>query len=65
MKDKIKIIFDKYELGILINAVNEFRTIQMSQDNPTDSIDDLLLKLVGIYEMKCPITKLLRKDYDR
>ena len=65
MKDKIKLELDKYELGIIINALNEFKTLKLnsySKDNNTigfscndnsdlvQPINDLLLKTIDAQE---------------
>lgn len=59
------IVLDKYELGIVINAVNEYRTEKIKEGIETDCIDELLIKLVDLYEKKCPLLKHLNKDYAR
>lgn len=65
MKDKVKIEFDKYELGTMLNALREYRNNKIKEEITTESIDDLLLKLVDVYEKKCPLMKALRQDYGR
>ena len=46
MKDEIKVLeLDKYELGILINALNEFRNKLIKQGRYTDPVDELILKI--------------------
>ena len=46
MKDEIKVLeLDKYELGILINALNEFRNKIIKQGRYTDPVDELILKI--------------------
>ena len=50
MKEEIKVLeLDKYELGILINALNEFRNIIIQQGKYPEPIDELILKLNKIY----------------
>ncbi len=46
MKDKIKIEFDRYEIGIIINSLNSMRTILINEKNDTTPIDEILLKLI-------------------
>ena len=51
MKEVYKILeLDKYELGIIINALNELRTKQLNESRPTDAIDELLLKMIKTLE---------------
>lgn len=65
MKDRIKIEFDKYELGIIINALNEFKTLKLRNSNIEQNaigfnysdnndlvqpINDLLIKVIDSQE---------------
>lgn len=62
MKEKLQL--DKYDIGIIINALNLFRNeqIKLQKSEATiSSINELLLKLLNIYE-KNKIVKCLRKD---
>lgn len=62
MKEKLQL--DKYDIGIIINALNLFRNeqIRLQKSEATiSSINELLLKLLNIYE-KNKIVKCLRKD---
>lgn len=62
MRDKLEL--DKYDVGIIINALNSFRNeqIKLQKSEATISaINELLLKLLNIYE-KNKIVKCLRKD---
>ncbi len=65
MKGKIKIEFDRYELGTILNALREFRNIKIREEITTESIDDLLLKLINIYEHKCPLLTAMNHDLIR
>lgn len=65
MNNKVKIEFDRYELGTLLNALREFRNIKIREDIATDSIDELLIRLLDIYEKRCPLMKALKRDYGR
>lgn len=74
MKDYYKLELDKYELGIIINALNEFRTLLINKDkeneNPdkivfdeislTSPVDDLLLKVIDTSE-KRPLRKVFER----
>ena len=46
MKDKIKMEFDRYEVGIIINSLNNMRTLLIEEKNDTTPIDEILLKLI-------------------
>ncbi len=65
MKDKIKLEFDKYELGIMINALNEFKSLKLNDYNKNNNtigfnysdnsdlvqpINELLLKTINAQE---------------
>lgn len=63
MRDGIKTLdLDKYEIGILINALNEFRNQLIKQERETEPVDELLLKAIDAPEKKSPLVKSLRKD---
>ena len=47
---KIKLVVDNYELKIIINALNDLRTKQINELRPTEPVDELLLKMIGILE---------------
>ena len=42
---KIKLKLDKYELGLIINVLVEFRNNLITQNKDHDFVDELLLKL--------------------
>jgi len=51
MKDEIKVLeLDKYELGILINALNEFRNKLVQESKETEYVDDVLLRAIEVLE---------------
>lgn len=53
MKEVIKILeLDKYELGIIINALNELRNKLIQEQKETDAIDEVLLKTLDAPEKK-------------
>lgn len=56
MKEKMEL--DKYEIGIIINALNVLRNNQIAEEKPTDAIDDLLMKIFPIYEKKKQTSKM-------
>ena len=41
-----KFEFDEYEQGIMINALNLLRSMQIRDDRPTDPVDELLMKVI-------------------
>lgn len=47
---KIRIKLDRFECNLLINGMIEFRNMLMVEGLPTEEIDELLLKLIDIYE---------------
>ena len=53
MKEVYKILeLDKYELGIIINALNELRTKLIQEKRDTDAVDEVLLKALDVQEKK-------------
>ena len=47
MKEGVKIVeLDKYEHGILINALNEFRNKNLKLQHETGPIEELMLKVI-------------------
>lgn len=48
LKDKLKV--DKYDLGLMINSLNESRTALLNDNKDTESIDYFLLKLIKIHD---------------
>ncbi|MCI8459759.1 MAG: hypothetical protein HFE81_00040 [Bacilli bacterium] len=53
MKDNIKILeVDRFEFGIIINALNNFRNKIISEKKDVDAIDEVLLKVLDAPEKK-------------
>lgn len=53
MKENIKLIeLDKYEHGIIINALNEFRNKRLKLQYETGPIEELMLKVINSPEKK-------------
>ncbi len=50
MRRKIKVKFTDFECNLLINGMNEFRNMLLADDLPTEDVDELLLKLIDVYE---------------
>lgn len=47
MKEDIKILlFDKYEVGLIINALNEVRNNKIELGEDTTFLDEVLLKII-------------------
>lgn len=45
-EEKRVLTLDKYEHGVVINALNEMRKDLISEKRPTDAVDDVLLKAI-------------------
>jgi len=41
-----KLEIDEYEQGILINALNILRNLQIRDGRPTDPVDELIMKII-------------------
>lgn len=65
MNDKIKIELDKYEVGIILNALCEYRNKSIEANISTDAIDELFIRFSKIYDKVCPLIKAMKKDYAR
>jgi hypothetical protein len=46
MEEKRVLTLDKYEQGIVINALNDFRNDLIEDKRPTDAVDDVLIKAI-------------------
>ena len=45
-KEKHIIALDKYEQGVVINALNQMRNDLIEEERPTDFVDEVLLKAI-------------------
>lgn len=45
-EEKRILTLDKYEHGVVINALNEMRNDLIGEDRPTDIVDEILLKTI-------------------
>lgn len=45
-EEKRVLTLDKYEHGVVINALNEMRNDLIDEKRPTDAVDDVLLKAI-------------------
>ena len=47
MREERKVItLDPYEQGVLITALNDLRNDKLEERKPTDTVDDVLLKVI-------------------
>ena len=47
MRETVKVLeLDKYEIGIIINALNEFRNRLLREKEDTEPVDEVLLKAI-------------------
>lgn len=44
--DKLILEIDEHEQGVVINALNDYRTAKLSEGYTTDIIDELLIKTI-------------------
>lgn len=51
---------DRYEHGVVINALNEMRNGLIGEERPTDIVDEILLKAID-----SPVKKVRRRDAAR
>ena len=45
-EETIVLEMDRYEHGVVINALNDMRNDLIGEDRPTDIVDELLLKTI-------------------
>lgn len=45
-EEKRVLTLDRYEHGVVINALNEMRNDLIEEDRPTDIVDEVLLKTI-------------------
>ncbi len=45
-EEKHILSLDRYEHGVVINALNEMRNDLIAEERPTDVVDELLLKTI-------------------
>ena len=46
-RKKIKLKLTDFECNLLINGMNEFRNMLLSDGIPTEDVDELLLKIIN------------------
>lgn len=52
MKDVKVLELDKYEYGIVINALNEFRNKLLEEEKDSEAVDEVLLKVLEAPDKK-------------
>lgn len=58
--EKRVLTLDRYEHGVVINALNEMRNDLLEEERPTDIVDEVLLKVIN-----APTKKEKRRDEAR
>lgn len=58
--EKRVLTLDRYEHGVVINALNEMRNDLLEEERPTDIVDEVLLKVID-----APTKKKKRRDEAR
>ena len=58
--EKRVLTLDRYEHGVVINALNEMRNDLLEEERPTDRVDEVLLKVID-----APTKKEKRRDEAR
>ena len=58
--EKRVLTLDRYEHGVVINALNEMRNDLLEEERPTDMVDEVLLKVID-----APTKKEKRRDEAR
>lgn len=58
--EKRVLTLDRYEHGVVINALNEMRNDLLEEERPTDIVDEVLLKVFD-----APTKKEKRRDEAR
>ena len=60
-KEETRVLeLDRYEHGVVINALNEMRNDLIGEDRPTDIVDEILLKTID-----APTKKVKSRDEAR
>lgn len=57
LEEKLYIVFDDYDQGIMINALNDLRNKLKSEDRPTDAVDDLILKTANAKKKRLRVSE--------
>lgn len=59
-EEKRVLELDRYEHGVVINALNDLRNDLIGEDRPTDIVDEILLKTID-----APTKKVKSRDEAR
>ena len=59
-EEKHILMLNRYEQGVVINALNEMRNDLIGEERPTDIVDEVLLKTID-----APIKKVRSRDEAR
>lgn len=62
IKNKINLDLNRYEINIIINALNEFRNNLLEKEIDTDAINEILLKVIDASEKKNLLLKGRNSD---
>ena len=52
---KYYVVFDEYERGIIINALNDKRNALIKEGRYTDAVDEVLLKVINAKQKRFKI----------
>ena len=58
-EEKRVLTLDKYEHGVVINALNEMRNDLIGENRPTDAVDDVLLKPCAVQSITDRVEEVL------
>lgn len=50
MSEKTTIELDQYEAGVIVQSLNEKRNQLIKEQEPTDAVDEVLLKVINVIE---------------
>ena len=65
MEEQRVVILNKYEYGLIINSLNEFRTKLIRENKSTEFVNELLLRLLNIPIRKRTIFQRERVSNER
>lgn len=65
MEEQRVVILNKYEYGMIINSLNEFRTKLIRENKSTEFVNELLLRLLNIPIRKRTIFQRERVSNER
>lgn len=49
--EKVTLELDPYEYGVVFHSLKDKRNEMLKENRPTDAIDDVLLKVIGLREV--------------